>query len=122
MEDQIWPVLRGLLCRHINRSSPVFAILCVILGGQLGWIFYVLAIVQYLIIGLVTSRDKAFNALSAHISPSANRTPDSAPDDSPSNAALADSVAATAKDDHVAGPPSSLSDPSSSKEASAPSE
>lgn len=63
--DQIGPVFRGLLCRHINRSSPVFAILSVIFEGQLGWIFYLLAITQYLIIGLVTSRDKALSVLTA---------------------------------------------------------
>jgi hypothetical protein len=57
-------LLRGLVCQHLNRSSPVFAILCVVLPpGQIGWIFYGLAITQYLIIGLVSSRDKAVDVL-----------------------------------------------------------
>ncbi|WP_437224173.1 DNA topoisomerase I [Planctomicrobium sp. SH661] len=61
---QAWPLLRGLICMHLNRSSPVFAILAVIFPGTSGWIFFFLAITQYLIIGLVTSRDKAVDALS----------------------------------------------------------
>lgn len=76
---QVRPVCRGLLCQHLNRSSPVFAILAAIFGGPapvpgepwqphhyhwlIGWICYTLAITQYLIIGLVTSRDKALDAL-----------------------------------------------------------
>jgi hypothetical protein len=53
----------GLLCQHFNRSSPVFAILTVFLEGQVGWICYGLAITNYLIIGLVSSKDKALNVL-----------------------------------------------------------
>lgn len=64
LRQQAVPVLRGLVCMHLNRSSPVFAILAVIFSGQVGWVFYVLAITQYLIIGLVTSRDKAMHVLS----------------------------------------------------------
>lgn len=64
LQEQWRPCLRGLLCQHLNRASPLFAILTVFYGGLIGWIFYVLAIVQYLIIGLVTSRDKALDALS----------------------------------------------------------
>ena len=64
VSDQAWPLVRGLLCRHINRTSPVFAILSVIFGGLQGWVFFALAIVQYLVIGLVTSRDKALDVLS----------------------------------------------------------
>jgi hypothetical protein len=56
-------ILLGMACQHLNRSSPVFAILSTIWDGQLGWTFYTLAIVQYLIIGLVTSRDKAIDVL-----------------------------------------------------------
>ncbi|HVJ66827.1 MAG TPA: DNA topoisomerase I [Caulifigura sp.] len=56
-------ILLGIICQHLNRSSPVFAILSTIWNGQLGWTFYSLAIVQYLIIGLVTSRDKAVDVL-----------------------------------------------------------
>lgn len=61
---ECWPLCRGLLCQHLNRSSPVFAILTVIFDGVAGWVFYALAIVQYLIIGLVTSRDRALDVLS----------------------------------------------------------
>jgi hypothetical protein len=62
--QQVWPLLRGFVCQHLNRSSPLFAILAVFYGGTVGWFFYALAIVQYLIIGLVTSRDRAFDVLS----------------------------------------------------------
>ena len=58
------PVLKGLACNHLSRSSPVLAILAVIIPGTPGWICYVLAIAQYLIIGLVTSRDRALDVLS----------------------------------------------------------
>ncbi len=62
----VWrPLLRGLACHHLSRSSPVFAILAVIFPGKTGWVCYGLAIVQYLIIGLVTSRDRALDVLSA---------------------------------------------------------
>lgn len=61
--EQWKPVLKGLACQHLNRSSPVFAILCTIFAGTAGWIFYVLAITQYLIMGLVTSRDRIQNVL-----------------------------------------------------------
>jgi len=64
LSRQSWPLVRGLLCMHLNRSSPVFAILAVIFPGRAGWVFYLLAITQYLIIGLVTSRDKAMHVLS----------------------------------------------------------
>lgn len=67
-------ICKGILCKHLSRASPVFAILCVIVGGaadrvsldeiRVGWICYILAIVQYLIIGLVTSRDRALDVLS----------------------------------------------------------
>ena len=59
------PVLKGLACHHLSRSSPVLAILAVIFPGPSGWVCYVLAIAQYLIIGLVTSRDRALDVLSA---------------------------------------------------------
>jgi hypothetical protein len=58
------PLCRGLICQHINRASPVFAILAAIAPGRIGWICYIVAIIQYLIIGLVTSRDKALDVLS----------------------------------------------------------
>jgi hypothetical protein len=57
------PLCRGLICQHINRASPVFAILAAIAPGRIGWICYIVAIIQYLIIGLVTSRDKALDVL-----------------------------------------------------------
>lgn len=54
-------VLRGIGVLHLKRSSPVFVIMTVIFGGPkgsgefaVGWTFYALAIVQYLIIGVVT--------------------------------------------------------------------
>lgn len=60
---QAAPIARGLACQHLNRSSPVLAIMSVILKGTAGWVCFVLAIVQYLIIGLVTSRDRAIDVL-----------------------------------------------------------
>ncbi len=57
-------VLRGVVYQHLNRASPLFAILTVFYGGVAGWVFCLLAIVQYLIIGLVTSRDRALDVLS----------------------------------------------------------
>ena len=66
--EQFWPYLKGLLCRHLDRSSSVLAILSVIIGGrsyvEAGWICYFLAIAQFLVIGLVSSRDKAIDVLS----------------------------------------------------------
>jgi hypothetical protein len=60
---QAWPVLRGMAAQHLSRSSAVFAIIAVILGSTVGWVCYGLAVFQYLVIGLVTSRDKAFDVL-----------------------------------------------------------
>ncbi|WP_339742577.1 DNA topoisomerase I [uncultured Rubinisphaera sp.] len=65
LKNQFQPIAKGLVCQHLNRSSPVFAILCAIFLGPVGWICYAFASVQYLIIGLVTSRDRALDALSA---------------------------------------------------------
>lgn len=59
----VWPFCKGVLCQHINRSSPVFAIMAAIVPGTVGWICYGLAIAQYLAIGLVTSRDRALDVL-----------------------------------------------------------
>jgi hypothetical protein len=57
-------LLKGLLCQHLNRSSPVLAILAVIWPDvTIGWVCYGLAISQYLIIGLVASKDKALGVL-----------------------------------------------------------
>ncbi len=55
--------LHGLLCQHLNRSSPVLAILTVFIKGNIGWVCYGFAIFNYLIIGLVSSKDKALNVL-----------------------------------------------------------
>lgn len=63
VRDQWRDCLRGLLCQHLNRASPMFAILTVFYGGTVGWVFYFLAIAQYLVIGLVTSRDRALDVL-----------------------------------------------------------
>jgi hypothetical protein len=57
------PFAIGFFCQHLSRSSPVFAILAVIFTGKVGWICYSLACVQYLIIGLATSRARAINVL-----------------------------------------------------------
>ena len=122
-----WKFLKGFVCRHLNRSSPVLAMMCAIIGSQMpvlnndqkeilrrdtiaswaycqqcavvcpmqsmvafdalqqmvpelkresdllarhrerwlvGWVCYLMAITQYLIIGLVTSRDRALDVLS----------------------------------------------------------
>jgi hypothetical protein len=64
LREQASPFCRGLVCKHLKRSSPLFAILTVFFGGPLGWLFYAVACVQYLIIGLVTSRDRALDVLS----------------------------------------------------------
>lgn len=64
IREQIWPFCRGVVCQHLSRSSPVFAILAAIFPGTVGWFCFTVAIIQYLIIGLVTSRDKALDVLS----------------------------------------------------------
>lgn len=58
-----WDVVWGVFCKHLNRTSPVFVIMTAIFTGPVGWVCYTLAITQYLIIGLVTSRDKAMDVL-----------------------------------------------------------
>lgn len=64
MRNNFGAIATGLACQHLNRWSPVLAIMAAITAGWVGWICYVLAIVQYLIIGLVTSKDKAVGVLS----------------------------------------------------------
>ena len=64
IKEKFRDICRGYLCKHLNQSSPVFAILAAIADGWVGWVCYGVAIVQYLIIGLVTSRDKALDVLS----------------------------------------------------------
>ncbi|MCG6154715.1 DNA topoisomerase I [Rubinisphaera margarita] len=63
LRNQCRPIIKGLICQHLNRSSPVFAILSTIFPGPVGWICFGFASAQYLIIGLVTSRDRALDAL-----------------------------------------------------------
>jgi hypothetical protein len=66
--EQFWPLCKGVFFRHLDRSSSVLAIMAVIFGGPgkfvVGWVCYTLAIIQFLIIGLVSSRDKALDVLS----------------------------------------------------------
>ncbi len=64
VQEQWRPYIRGMLCRYLSRTSPVFAIMSAIFGGIVGWTCYGLAITQYLIIGLITSRDRALDVLS----------------------------------------------------------
>lgn len=61
---QLRPILRGLFNQHLIRSSAVLAILTVFQDGIVGWVCYGLAITNYLIIGLITSRDRAVDILS----------------------------------------------------------
>ena len=63
IKTKSWPFLKGHICLHLSKSSPVFAILAAIAPGLPGWICYGMALIQYLIIGLVTTQDKALNAL-----------------------------------------------------------
>lgn len=58
----LW-MIKGMVCKHLDRSSQVLAIMTAIFPGVIGWICYGMAIGQYLIIGLVTSRDKALDVL-----------------------------------------------------------
>lgn len=62
--EQGWAVFKGLFCQHLDRSSQMFAIMATIFHGTVGWVCYSLAIIQYLVIGLVTSKDKARDVLS----------------------------------------------------------
>jgi hypothetical protein len=74
VRENIKPLVRGLVCQHLNRSSPVFAILAAIVRSDTASaVCYLLAITQYLIIGLVTSRDRALDVLSEFDRQVANR-------------------------------------------------
>ena len=75
MVQEIWAErmkwLKKTGCMHLNRSSPVLAMMSAIFGGDpdspaavIGWVCYFLAITQYLIIALITSADKAGDLLS----------------------------------------------------------
>ena len=57
--------LWGVACVYLSRSSPVFAIVTVFKLGAPGWVCYGLAVTQYLIIGLATSRDKAIDVVTS---------------------------------------------------------
>lgn len=73
--QQLWrqrlDVLRGLCVLHLRRSSPVFVIMAVVVGGEpgtsytVGWWCYGLAITQYLIIAVITDRDRVAGLLDA---------------------------------------------------------
>ena len=58
----IW-MIKAMACKQLDRWSQVFAIMTAIFPGTVGWVCYGLAITQYLIIGLVTSRDRALDVL-----------------------------------------------------------
>lgn len=63
-------VLKGLGVLHLRRSSPVLLIMAVILGPpmvprHIGWWCYGLAITQYLIIALITQRDRLTGLMEA---------------------------------------------------------
>jgi hypothetical protein len=65
-------VLRGFGILHLRRSSPVFVIMAVVYGDApgtvhwtVGWWCYALAITQYLIIALITQRDRIGGLLEA---------------------------------------------------------
>ncbi|MCA8990488.1 MAG: DNA topoisomerase I [Planctomycetaceae bacterium] len=64
IQPQVYPYLKGLVCQHLNQSSPVFAIMAAIFDGWVGWTCYGLCIAQYLIIGLATTPSQALNVLS----------------------------------------------------------
>jgi hypothetical protein len=64
LRAQAWPIFKSILAQHLNRSSAVFAIIAVIFGRTVGWVCYFLAIIQFLIIGLITTRDRALDVLS----------------------------------------------------------
>lgn len=76
------PYVKGLLCQHLARSSPVLAILACVVGGVVdaegnipperrnewvaGWCCYGAAISQYLVMGLMASRQEAASVLAEH--------------------------------------------------------
>lgn len=63
-------IFRGIGVLHLKRSSPVFVIMAVIFGDDpgtrdfiVGWVFYGLALIQYLIIGVITDGDRIHGLL-----------------------------------------------------------
>lgn len=63
-KEKLYWMIKVAVCKHLDRSSQVLAIMCAIFPGWVGWTCFAMASVQYLIIGLVTSRDKAMDVLS----------------------------------------------------------
>ena len=64
--------LKGIFVLHLRRSSPVFAIMTVVFGAEkgnplfeVGWWCYAAACGQYLIIALITNRDRIEGLLQA---------------------------------------------------------
>ena len=35
LKELKWPLFKGILCRHLNKSSPVLAMMCAIVGGEI---------------------------------------------------------------------------------------
>jgi hypothetical protein len=68
--------LWGVFCIYLSRSSPVFAIVTVFKLDMEGWVCYGLAVTQYLIIGLATSRDKAIDVVASFDAEVATRRQD----------------------------------------------
>ena len=65
--------IKKMGCVHLNRSSPVFAMMSAIFGGDpdlpsaaIGWACYGVAIIQYLIIALITTADKSGDLLTTY--------------------------------------------------------
>ena len=65
--------IKKMGCVHLNRSSPVFAMMSAIFGGDpdlpsaaIGWACYGVAIIQYLIIALITTADKTGDLLTTY--------------------------------------------------------
>lgn len=63
-------LLHAFWCLHLRRSSPVFAIMTAIYGGPagsdehlIGWVCYGAAVTQFLLIGLITNRDRVLDQL-----------------------------------------------------------
>lgn len=57
---------KAFICKHLDRSSQVLAILAALFPGVVGWSCYGVAISQYLLIGLVTSRKRAVDVLQTY--------------------------------------------------------
>lgn len=72
LREQAGPYLREFAFQHLNRSSPVLAIMTAIFGGSaagdgfthwvVGWVCYAVAVAQYLAIGVFAAREEACDA------------------------------------------------------------